>query len=96
MIGHYVSAWYYTYLVQAHVVFIHEMWDASANRSTQLTTSTPKGSWLWDALKKEVLTMFALYKALALLFFFMLHPDTHVINYNYFEQRKELCLLGCC
>ena len=46
MIGHYISAWYYTYLVQAHVVFIHEMWDASSNRSTQLTTSTPKGSWV--------------------------------------------------
>lgn len=46
MIGHYISAWYYTYLVQAHVVFIHEMWDASSNRSTQQTTSAPKGSWV--------------------------------------------------
>ncbi len=30
--------------------------------------------------------MFALYKALAVLFFFMLHPDVHVVNYNFFEQ----------
>jgi hypothetical protein len=89
MIAHYLSAWYYTYLVQAHVVFIHEMWDASANRSTQQTTSTPKGSWVWDALKKEIMTMFALYKTLAVLFFFMLHPDVHVVNYNFFEQWSE-------
>lgn len=33
--------------------------------------------------------MFALYKALAVLFFFMLHPDVHVINYNFFEQWSE-------
>jgi len=89
MIAHYLSAWYYTYLVQAHVVFIHEMWDASANRSTQLTTSTPKGSWVWDAIKKEIMTMFALYKGLAILFFFMLHPDVHVVNYSFFEQWSE-------
>jgi ubiquinol-cytochrome c reductase cytochrome b/c1 subunit len=89
MIAHYISAWYYTYLVQAHVLFIHEMWDASSNRSTQQTTSTPKGSWVWDAIKKEVLTMFALYKGLAILYFFMLHPDVHVVNYGFFEQWSE-------
>lgn len=44
MLAHYVTAWYYAYLVQAHVIFIHEMWDADANRSTQLTTAAPKGS----------------------------------------------------
>jgi len=25
MIAHYLSAWYYTYLVQTHVLFVHEM-----------------------------------------------------------------------
>ena len=89
MIAHYISAWYYTYLVQAHVLFIHEMWDASSNRSTQQTTSTPKGSWVWDAIKKEVLTMFALYKGLAILYLLMLHPDVHVVNYGFFEQWSE-------
>lgn len=65
------------------------MWDASSNRSTQQTTSTPKGSWVWDAIKKEVLTMFALYKSLAVLYLFMLHPDVHVVNYGFFEQWSE-------
>lgn len=71
------------------MLFIHEMWDASSNRSTQQTTSTPKGSWVWDAIKKEVLTMFALYKSLAVLYLFMLHPDVHVVNYGFFEQWSE-------
>lgn len=89
MVAHYLSAWYYTYLVQAHVVFIHEMWEATSARSLQQTTTTPKGAWLWDALKKEVMCMFALYKALALVFLAMLHPDTRVVNYGFFEQWSE-------
>jgi len=35
------------------------------------------------------MTMFALYKALAVGFFFMLHPDFRVVNYNFFEQWSE-------
>jgi quinol-cytochrome oxidoreductase complex cytochrome b subunit len=89
MVAHYISAWYYLYLVQTHVMFIHEMWDADSNRSTQLNTSTPKASWGWDALKKEVMSMFVLYKGIALLYFLMAHPDAKVVNYAFFEQWSE-------
>lgn len=90
MLAHYVTAWYYTYLVQAHVIFIHEMWDADANRSAQLTAAAPKGSWLWDAFKKEVLTMFALYKTIAILCYVTSHPDVaHALCYGFFEQWSE-------
>lgn len=44
MVAHYISAWYYLYLVQTHILFVHEMWDADSNRSTQLNTSSPKAS----------------------------------------------------
>ncbi len=33
--------------------------------------------------------MFALYKGLAVLYLFMLHPDVHVVNYGFFEQWSE-------
>jgi len=89
MVAHYLSAWYYTYLVQTHVLFVHEMWDADADRSTQLTTSSPKASWLWDALKKEGLMMITLYLGLGALFFLMAHPDSRVVNYSFFEQWSE-------
>lgn len=35
---------------------------------------------------KEALTMFALYKAIAVVFFLAAHPDTHPVNYGFFEQ----------
>jgi len=65
MVAHYVIAYYYTYLVQLHLMYIHEMWDADANQSAHQDTTSPKYTWLWDALKKEVMTMFALYLVLA-------------------------------
>ncbi len=30
--------------------------------------------------------MFALYKAIAITFFLMSHPDFRVVNYSFFEQ----------
>ena len=30
--------------------------------------------------------MFALYKFLGLSFFLLIHPDTRVLDYNFFEQ----------
>ncbi len=30
--------------------------------------------------------MFVLYKALAVLYFLMAHPDAKVVNYSFFEQ----------
>lgn len=52
----------------------------------QQSTNSPKGAWVWDALKKEVMTMFALYKAIAVFFLLMMHPDPRVVNYSFFEQ----------
>jgi hypothetical protein len=70
-------------------MFIHEMWDADSNQSAQQDSSAPKLSWVWDALKKEVLTMYTLYVALFTVFLLMAHPDTRVVNYGFFEQWSE-------
>lgn len=89
MVGHYISAYYYTYLVQLHVMYIHEMWDADANQSTHQDTTSPKFSWIWDAFKKEVMCMFSVYLGLALVFSTWLYPDFYVVNYSFFEQWTE-------
>jgi len=46
MVAHYVIAYYYTYLVQLHLMYIYEMWDADANQSSQQDTVNPKYTWL--------------------------------------------------
>jgi quinol-cytochrome oxidoreductase complex cytochrome b subunit len=64
MIAHYLAAYYYTYLLQLHVMYIHESWDSESAHSTQQDSTTPKFSWVWDALKKEASTMFLFYTIL--------------------------------
>lgn len=42
MLAHYICAYYYTYLLQLHVMFIHEAWDADSNLSTSQDSQAPK------------------------------------------------------
>jgi len=35
------------------------------------------------------MSMFVLYKAIAILYFLMAHPDAKVVNYSFFEQWSE-------
>lgn len=44
MIAHYVLAWYYVYLVQTHVMYIHELWESDSNKGATQDGSTPKAS----------------------------------------------------
>lgn len=46
MVAHYVVAWYYIYLVQVHVVFIHEAWDADSGTSAPQDNASPKLTWV--------------------------------------------------
>lgn len=89
MIAHYVCAYYYTYLLQLHVMFIHEAWDADAGQSAQLESLGPKLTWLWDALKKEGMVMAAACFMLLTGFLKMANPDKRVVNYSFFEQWSE-------
>lgn len=86
MIAHYIISYYYTYLLQLHVMYIHEAWDAESAHSSQLDSVTPKLSWVWDALKKEVSTMFLFYTILMTWFTVLAYPDSYVVNYSFFEQ----------
>lgn len=90
MIAHYLVAWYYIYLVQTHVMFIHEMWDLDSGITEPQETNTPKGSWIWDALQKEASSMLFIYTILMTKFIKDGHPDSRVVNFNFFEQWSEV------
>lgn len=45
-------------------MYIHEAWDSESNHSTQQDAIILKFSWVWDALKKEISTMFLFYAML--------------------------------
>jgi hypothetical protein len=44
MVAHYISAWYYVYLVQVHILFVHEQWKASAEETAKQDSNTPQQS----------------------------------------------------
>lgn len=69
MIAHYVGAYYYVYLLQLHVMFIHEAWDADSNASTQQETDQPKPLWSLEGLRREAFFMFSLLCGALLAFF---------------------------
>jgi len=89
MVAHYVVAWYYIYLVQVHVLFIHEAWDADSGTSAPQDGASPKLSWVWDALQREAALMAALYVFFMSYFTYSGHPDPRVVNFNFFEQWSE-------
>jgi len=86
---HYILAYYYIFLVQLHIMFIHESWDADSYDSSQLDTVTPKLSWLWDSFQKEISSMLTFYIFFGTFFLWISYPDMRVINYNFFEQWSE-------
>jgi hypothetical protein len=86
---HYVLAYYYIFLVQLHIIYIHESWDADSFDSSQQDTIMPKMSWFWDSLKKEITSMWSFYLILSTFFLWISYPDARVVNYNFFEQWSE-------
>jgi len=89
MIGHYVAAWYYLFLVQTHVMYIHEMWAPTSAHGTAQDASTPKPSWLFDALTREASLMVTLYTTLMLAVTRLGHPNYRPVDFSFFEQWSE-------
>lgn len=89
MIAHYLVAWYYLYLIQLHLLFVHDGWEAKSQRAVIQETTSPKSSWGWDALKKEFAIM-------ATLYFFIIDTSIHwtffqklPTSYSNFEEFGE-------
>ncbi len=90
MVAHYLISYYYIYLLQLHIMYIHESWDVDSAQSIQYDSLLPKFSWLWDALKKELVIMFLFYLILTTWFIILAYPDIYVVNYSFFEQWSEV------
>lgn len=89
MVAHYILAWYYVYLVQTHVMYIHELWESDSNKGATQDGSTPKASWFVDALTKESsLTMF-IYVLSMVINILWNYPDMKILNFSFFEQWSE-------
>lgn len=89
MVAHYIVAWYYLFLAQSHVIYIHEAWDPDSGTSAPQDSVMPKLSWVWDSLQREAAMMCALYVFFMSYFAAYGHPDSRVVNFNFFEQWSE-------
>jgi quinol-cytochrome oxidoreductase complex cytochrome b subunit len=85
MLFHYLTPWYYLYLIQLHVLFCHESWDSDSGESTYEDKSGTYISWFYDALLKEVQDAWY-WVGLVFLYFWFHHFQAHTVNYFFFER----------
>jgi len=85
MIFHYLTPWYYLYLIQLHILFCHESWDSDSGENTYEDKSASYISWFYDAFLKEIQD--ALYVTLFFYFLFSHHHfDAYTVNFFFFEK----------
>ena len=85
MLLHYLTPWYYLYLILLHVMFCHESWDSDSGEATLEDRSGTYISWFYDAFLKEIQD--AWYWTLFVFVYFWIHhfnPST--VNYFFFER----------
>lgn len=85
MILHYLSPWYYLYLVKMHILFCHENWDNSSEKNIYEDKSSSWLSWFYDALIKEIQDSINIL-IWTFLYFFFHHLDTLSVHYSFFER----------
>ena len=85
MVLHYLTPWYYLYLVKLHLFFCHESWDSDSGENVYEDKSGSYISWFYDGLLKELQDGW--YWSLYIFIYFWLHhfvPST--VNYFFFER----------
>lgn len=85
MILHYLSPWYYLYLVKLHLMFCHEGWDSSSEKGVYEDKSTNWISWFFDALFKEISDSW-LVTSFVLIFFCFHYFLVEPTHYSFFEK----------
>lgn len=90
MVAHYCIAWYYLYLVQSHVMYIHEMWNPDSAVSAPQDSNSPKANWFIDALQREGSMMLICYTFWMVSIIRRSHPDLLPVNFTFFEQWAEV------
>lgn len=85
MLFHYFTPWYYLYLIQLHVLFCHESWDADSGENTIEDKSGSYISWFYDAFLKEIQDAW-FWTAIVYVSFWFHIVEPLIINYFYFER----------
>lgn len=85
MMLHYITPWYYLYLVKLHILFCHEAWDSNSGKNTYENKISTFLSWLYDAFHKE--THDSLLIVILSYFYFWSHyVDSSAVKYYFFER----------
>lgn len=85
MMLHYITPWYYLYLVKLHIFFCHEGWDAKAAKNVFENKISNLVSWWYDAFHKE--TNDALIIVIMSYLYFLSHYiEIAALKYYFFER----------
>jgi hypothetical protein len=100
MVLHYLTPWYYLYLVQLHAMFCHESWDSDSGEGTLEDKSGVYISWFYDALLKEIQDAWY-WTLFVFVYFWMHHLSPLTVNYFFFRTLKykgtwRNTILRCC
>lgn len=85
MMLHYLTPWYYLYLVQLHAMFCHESWDTDSGENTIEDKSGAYISWFYDAFLKEIQDAWY-WTLFVFVYFWTHHFNPSTVNYFFFER----------
>ena len=85
MILHYLTPWYYLYLIVLHLMFCHESWDSDSGENTLEDKSGTYISWFYDAFLKEIQDAWY-WTLFVFVYFWVHHFNPSTVNYFFFER----------
>ena len=85
MFFHYLTPWYYLYLVQMHVLFCHESWDSDSGEVSYEDKTGDYVGWKVDNLHKEESEAWLLISCI-LIFAALHHMQPKTLSYSFFER----------
>ncbi len=85
MMLHYITPWYYIYLIKLHIFFCHEGWDKKAAKNVFENKISALVSWWNDAFHKET-TDALIIVLFSYLYFFSHYIEITALKYYFFER----------
>ena len=85
MLLHYITPWYYLYLVKLHIMFCHEGWDSDSEQGIYEDKSNTWITWFYDAFWKELQDSWHII-VWTYSYFFFHHFDINSVAYFFFER----------
>jgi len=85
MVLHYITPWYYLYLIKVHVMFCHEGWDSDSEKGVYEDKSNTWITWFYDAFWKEIQDSWNIVICVYCYFNFH-HFDLNSVAYSFFER----------